>query len=170
VDESNAQSNFNCMIISWLTPSNNSGGILLSIKKSRHSAKKMSLVGNLFTLSIACRGYEDVVLRVGACSGRDGDKFSQIPGLALNAEHLSASFPPPVRDCAAFLHCTVLSCMEGIDAAHWTIFAQANRAGVLESHWNGKVLKPKSAIDTRHILTFLGSQEFGFVTHDADVS
>jgi len=150
------------MIISWLTAADNTGGVLLSVNKRRHSAAALTAPGSAFTLSVACAGMEELVLAVGACSGRDVDKFTSVPGLARD-DVAGALVPPGIKGAVAFMECEVRSAVEGADGRHWTIGAQVRRACVMRSMWNGKHLGPRQGEDKRYVLTFLGAQRFGHV-------
>ena len=74
----------NVMVLSWLTPTNNSGRFMFSINKKRYSASLLAPVtcdtntfevGIEFTLSVPVQGMEQMVLDVGSISGRYGSKF-----------------------------------------------------------------------------------------------
>jgi hypothetical protein len=79
----------NAMVLSWLTPTNNSGRFMFSINKSRYSASLLAppmtdattstqryRTGVEFTLSVPTRGMEQVILDTGSISGRFGSKFA----------------------------------------------------------------------------------------------
>ena len=78
------------MVLSWLSPANNDGRFMLSIKRSRYTAsilapprrgedgsgsKSPFRTGVEFVLSVPVRGMERRVLEVGSVSGRFGSKF-----------------------------------------------------------------------------------------------
>ena len=78
------------MVLSWLSPANNDGRFMLSIKRSRYTAsilaprrrggdgsggKSPFQTGIEFVLSVPVRGMERRVLEVGSVSGRFGSKF-----------------------------------------------------------------------------------------------
>ena len=72
----------NVMVLSWLTPTNNSGRFMFSINKKRYSASLLAPtytntfeVGVEFTLSVPVQGMEQMVLDVGSISGQYGSKF-----------------------------------------------------------------------------------------------
>lgn len=79
----------NVMVLSWLTPTNNSGRFMFSINKSRYSASLLAppitdatistqryRTGVDFALSVPTRGMEQVILDTGSISGRFGSKFA----------------------------------------------------------------------------------------------
>lgn len=105
----------NAMTISWLTPVDNQGNIFLSINTKRHTAerlmKEFSMVENdqsiddnekdayddlespktktkttYFVLNVPIAGQEEMVLRIGGCSGRDVDKFAGHDPALINNE------------------------------------------------------------------------------------
>jgi len=71
---------WNVMTISWLTATNNDGGLCLSINRRRFSAECLLAQGQ-FCLSVPPATLQQTVLALGKCSGRRVDKFSHIPGL-----------------------------------------------------------------------------------------
>jgi flavin reductase (DIM6/NTAB) family NADH-FMN oxidoreductase RutF len=153
----------NCMTISWLTPSNNKGGVILSMNRKRHTCLAMSPDAH-FTLSVPVAGMEAVVLAIGGVSGADVDKFD---GICLASSDFDAGsprplWPPAIADTAAVLECTVRQVLSGLDDGHVTLYCQIVRARVLKSHWDGKRFHP-AAPGARPILSFLGSQTFGYV-------
>jgi flavin reductase (DIM6/NTAB) family NADH-FMN oxidoreductase RutF len=67
----------NAMVLSWLSPVNNEGTVMLSMNKRRYSAACLAARGD-FVLSVPVGGMEALVLAVGKSSGRRGDKFAQL--------------------------------------------------------------------------------------------
>jgi flavin reductase (DIM6/NTAB) family NADH-FMN oxidoreductase RutF len=67
----------NVMTISWLTPLNNFGLILLSVNAKRHTASKLQACPD-FVLNIPAHGFEETVLAIGKNTGGDGDKFAKL--------------------------------------------------------------------------------------------
>eukprot|EP01047_Picozoa_sp_COSAG01_P020048 COSAG01_NODE_1133_length_11566_cov_25.815819_8_plen_432_part_00 len=67
----------NVMTISWLTPLNNFGLLLLSVNAKRHSATKLRACAN-FVLNVPAANMQDTVLAIGKKSGRDGDKIASL--------------------------------------------------------------------------------------------
>ena len=68
----------NVMTISWLTPLNNSGAIVLSVNCKRHSARKLQACPE-FVLNVPAHGFEDTVLAIG--------KYARIQQLYVNISH-----------------------------------------------------------------------------------
>ena len=60
---------YNVMILSWLTATNNEGSFMFSLNKHRHTA---SILKDEFTLSVPVEGMEDLVLNTGGVSGKWG--------------------------------------------------------------------------------------------------
>ena len=58
----------NLMTISWLAPIDNDGRFFLSMNQRRHSARLLSRHPYL-VLSVACAGLEQLLTRVGGCTG-----------------------------------------------------------------------------------------------------
>ena len=94
----------------------------------------------------------------------DGDGTTAATSRASAADVTSpseASAPfVAVRECIAHLQCEVTSMEER--EGHAITFARVLRAHVRASHWSGKTLAPQSP-EAPPILTFLGSQKFGYV-------
>jgi len=68
----------NLMTISWLSPLDNDGHFTLSMNARRHSARLLA-ANPVFCLSVACAGLENLLLRVGGCTGaRLPDKASTL--------------------------------------------------------------------------------------------
>ena len=93
----------------------------------------------------------------------DGEAIAAIESDAAAAAAAEAPWPRTplaVRDCIAHLECEVDEMLPR--AGHAVTFARVVRAHVRASHWSGKTLAPQSS-DAAPILTFLGSQTFGYV-------
>ena len=68
----------NLMTISWLSPLDNDGHFTMSMNARRHSARLLA-ANPVFCLSVACAGLENLLLRVGGCTGaRLPDKASTL--------------------------------------------------------------------------------------------
>ena len=68
----------NLMTISWVSPLDNDGHFTLSMNARRHSARLLA-ANPVFCLSVACAGLENLLLRVGGCTGaRLPDKASTL--------------------------------------------------------------------------------------------
>jgi flavin reductase (DIM6/NTAB) family NADH-FMN oxidoreductase RutF len=70
----------NVMTISWLMPVDNQANILLSINANRFTAQKFTSLpsGSPFVLNVPTSDHQNLVLRIGKCSGRSTDKFSTL--------------------------------------------------------------------------------------------
>lgn len=159
----------NVMVITWITPINNRGLFVASVKASRHSAGLVTAAG-AFALSVPVRGMEPLLLRVGSCSGRDTDKLAEIDGLdacrvgwareedARDGGEEEAAFA--VDACVAHLECAVLS-REEVDAHH-IMTCRVTRGFVLKRYWSGKTFAPRVP-GAEPFLSFFGSAQFGAV-------
>lgn len=71
------------MTISWLTPTDNHGGLFLSMNEKRHTARFVreavdNPAGISLCLSVATHSQTETLLNVGGCSGADGDKIDRL--------------------------------------------------------------------------------------------
>lgn len=122
-----------------------------------------------------------LVRAVGACSGKDVDKFEKLgiktcvagwqqvrmdnslkktkkqEKLKALVEFQESTFA--VKDCIAHIICSVESTQ--VREGHNLHVCQMRHGWVRASHWSGKTLRPQKGRDP--ILTFLGSQEFGYI-------
>jgi hypothetical protein len=64
----------NVMTISWLTPIDNYGNFICSINKKRHTSELITETRK-FVLNVPVHGQESLIVSIGSCSGRHGDKF-----------------------------------------------------------------------------------------------
>ena len=83
----------NIMTVSWITPIDNKGTFVMSLNNSRHTVSNLFPesfprgVSSKFTLSLAVRGHEDVLKRIGSMSGKDATnrgKKAELAGLQLS--------------------------------------------------------------------------------------
>lgn len=82
----------NVMTISWLTPTDNHGGVFLSVNAKRHTATFLRKASAVFCLSVATQGMEEMLLAVGGCSGRDAaDSREAATGLSSGPSSAAAS-------------------------------------------------------------------------------
>lgn len=172
----------NVMVVSWLSPIDNSGAIFMSINAKRFTAELLPANG-LFVLNVPVAGMENLIRAIGKCSGRDVDKFASLgidtcsPGWRVCA---SAAFPCgayiAVSECVAHIVCTVVSMQltgsveEGASPSlkrkrhdeHYLIRAQIDSAFVHRNYWDGKCF---AAVSDEYppTLTFLGSGAFGYM-------
>ena len=63
----------NVMTVSWLTATDNRGGFIMALNAKRFTTKQIRATGK-FTFSVPTRGMEDVLVKIGSCSGFDVDK------------------------------------------------------------------------------------------------
>lgn len=206
------QHGWNVMTISWLTPVNNDGLVALSMNKGRYSYECLRACP-FFVLSVPVSGMESLVLNVGKCSGRRGDKLTFLKDQGLSVFKLAArseniagavdshtkikksfaslastdsesggesdapgefrasvsqdsdSGDVAVVGTVAWLQLTVES-MQDIDGQHAMIIARVKNAAVRPDYWNGKNFA--SRVGGPPILTFLGSQAFGYTQSYAE--
>lgn len=177
----------NVMVLSWLTATNNDGRFVFSISKRRFTSRLLEQQ-KTFTLSVPKKGMEDMVLNVGAVSGRSVDKFGTADE-DLTSEGLSAlsnrkkrkilvengvpgleSEPIGADDELFAIQSTVAQMICEIteqlhqDHEHIVYQAQILSARVDPDYWDAeKLLFRPRTITTAPFLTFFGSQTFGFV-------
>eukprot|EP00977_Amphora_coffeiformis_P009160 scaffold2092_cov144-Amphora_coffeaeformis.AAC.1 len=196
---------FNVMILSWLTATNNEGSFMFSLNKHRHTA---TVLRDEFTLSVPVQGMEDLILGAGGVSGKWGfSKFEKErkdpttettstasmasrskkrkgPRFPTGIPHLervslgqdtegSTGWPFAVKGTVAHLLCRVIHIAERtdwIDNSHYVVFAKITRAYVKSSYWNAskKLFQPAPGFPP--YLTFFGSQTFGYVIPDGNLS
>jgi len=75
---SNSLSKLNAMIVSWLMPTNNYGGIALTIHKSRYTSSLIDSETKEFILSVPTALHRETILQVGKKSGFHVDKFDGV--------------------------------------------------------------------------------------------
>ena len=90
----------NVMTISWLTPLNNFGLVLLSVNAKRHTAAKLRSCPD-FVLNIPAHGLEETVLAIGKHSGAQGDKFAKLSIEACSPGWQPLGDVPPEPEAAA---------------------------------------------------------------------
>jgi flavin reductase (DIM6/NTAB) family NADH-FMN oxidoreductase RutF len=81
----------NVMVLSWLTATNNDGRFVFAISCRRFTA---DILKRYFTLSVPVRGMEDLVLNVGAVSGKVVNKFPPPPPSSLDSPSTTLEQPP----------------------------------------------------------------------------
>lgn len=173
----------NIMTISWLTPTNNKGGLLLSMNAKRTSAALLasSERAPVLVLSVAVGGMEARLRAVGSCHGSAQlDKLAALgiptcrPGWGLSGgrhgQHSSGDstsssggqWPPAVADAAAHLVCRV-EAQEEWDG-HLLLRCQTEAGFVRGAMWTGKTWRLGDARAPGEaqpaLLAFLGSQLF----------
>jgi len=132
----------NAMVVSWLTPTDNEGHLFLSINAKRHSmacllaAFTADPAQTCFVLCVPTAGQEARVLRVGGCSGRDGDKFAAAdgaftlctPGWARPGDNRRASIPAAAEGDVTVRQRRQARRRDEHAAAQWAEDAEANSA------------------------------------------
>ncbi|KAH9260423.1 hypothetical protein BASA81_001593 [Batrachochytrium salamandrivorans] len=143
----------NCMVISWLTCSDNAGGIICSVNSKRHSALALQVPQAKFTLSIPTHPLEQMVLGFGSSSGRDGDKMAGVRTLPTVGE-----FPPGIdhEHVVAVLGCQVHKLDADSVDGHLVLFARIEFATVRQSHWR----EGKWLMGNPGLLYFMGTKRF----------
>jgi flavin reductase (DIM6/NTAB) family NADH-FMN oxidoreductase RutF len=76
----------NVMTITWLTAIDNEGRFVMSLNKSRHTAKYMKKSGQEFCLCVPVAGMESLALAVGSKKGNFGSKFVEDTRTGNNQE------------------------------------------------------------------------------------
>jgi len=165
----------NCMTISWLTALNSSNICICVMNLNRHSYTIVKDVQR-FVLNVPTSDFENLVLKVGSCHG--GDKFSQFnietcnPGWGTYKPSNKARRKKEIwienpgiglRDCVAHLQISVLSTQ--IDHKHAIMTCSIDHAFVKTNYWSGKQFIQQDP-SLPPILTFLGTQVFGYVHPD----
>ena len=154
----------NVMVISWLTCTDNRGGVFLSLNEKRHSAgifdQPCASSGAyirpvLFSLSVPTTGMQDTLVAVGRVHGCDVDKFASIAGLTRCApgwaedddggdQEKDGGRVFAIKQCAAHLVLSVAHSPER-SAGHLRVFAQITRAHVRKGYWDGKNFASRDA-------------------------
>jgi flavin reductase (DIM6/NTAB) family NADH-FMN oxidoreductase RutF len=94
----NEDGTFNGMTVSWLTPTDNHAGFVMSLHHSRHTRANLARDGH-FSLSVAVEGMESTLLALGGESGKDeaaggGGKLARLgPALVATAPEDAAQKP-----------------------------------------------------------------------------
>lgn len=99
----------------------------------------------------------------GSDSDSDGNGNADTSGKVDTSSKLdSNATAPPIQGTVAHLSCRVVQHSDAADAGHWLVTAQIEDAFVHTSYWDGKCFEPKLP-DLPPLVSFLGSQRFGFV-------
>eukprot|EP01119_Soliformovum_irregulare_P018770 TRINITY_DN5815_c0_g1_i2.p1 TRINITY_DN5815_c0_g1~~TRINITY_DN5815_c0_g1_i2.p1 ORF type:complete len:147 (+),score=25.88 TRINITY_DN5815_c0_g1_i2:200-640(+) len=142
------------------------------MNKKRFSAKQVRATRQ-FVLNVPVKGMEGLVCQIGKMHGGDGDEFTM-----LNINTCEPGWRPlrqesndiAISDCVAHLVCSIER-FDHADEGHWLIFAVIEEAYVLESYWDKNIFLPRSMNQVEKpppYLTFLGSQQFGYVYGEDD--
>ena len=183
----------NVMTISWLTATNNTGGLVCSVNRRRHSASRI-LEQRSFVLSVPVQGMEELVLSVGSCSGSRGSKFKEDQSHGSQASDggdaedctpqskrqrkkmLQQGLGVPglvkepfkddifaIRGTVAQMKCRVDQILDTVDADHHLLVAQVVSARVKTTYWDVDKKLFRPSTGAPPYLTFFGSQTFGYV-------
>jgi hypothetical protein len=171
------QSARNVMTVSWLTATDNLGHFVCAINRSRHSAAHLGGASNsetepiYFVLSVATARHAALLRRVGAWSGRHGDKLAH---LQIDTVPIDSGFG--VANCAAYLVCRVNTPLAPIapiadpvcarafgatNAHHLLLHCTAMRGFVVRDYWDGRRFCRQGDLPPH--LSFLGSQLFATI-------
>lgn len=160
---SNYEQENNMMIISWLTPINNSGDFVCSINKKRYTNILIEK-SNHFILNVPTQGMEDLLLEIGKCSGEKVNKMKKFNfkycGLGRNKD-LDKDLPYSISECISHMYCMINKRIE-IDEHHYLLYCSIKIAFVDQNYWKNNQFIPLN--DSKPYLTFFGSQTFGYIT------
>ncbi len=164
----------NAMVISWLTPINNRGCLIMSVNKARYSSSLLSKYG-VFELAVPTSDLEETVLQIGKISGINTPKFDNIDGLQLNSVSIQNSKRKQcesninvIEGSCALLRCHIETMETEWDSDHLIIKAKIDQAFVDERYWNNRNFIPLES-ETPCYLTFLGTQRFAYVVEKSKV-
>lgn len=82
----------NVMTISWLTATSNHGEVMLSMNAGRYTAGFVCRPGDKFVLNVPVKGMEELVKRIGGCSGREFGHTNQNADGMPTLEHAVDKF------------------------------------------------------------------------------
>lgn len=144
----------NCMTMSWLTPVDNDGRFVFSMRATRHTAKAVCGDRQPFGLSVLSAGREHRLLAIGGVSGATCDK---------DVEYYDEDGAFYVQGAVATLAAVVVDVLVE-DWGHYVALAKISRARVASDYWvDGKLFAPATPT-TPPLLAFLGSKQFAHVT------
>jgi flavin reductase (DIM6/NTAB) family NADH-FMN oxidoreductase RutF len=109
-----------------------------------------------FLLNIPCQGQEELILKIGGCSGRDFDKIQQ---LELDILDFGDSFFG-IRGMVAYIECKILETQGRY--GHDILFCEMKKAHVKKGYWSGKQFIASDGLPP--ILSFLGTKEFATIS------
>lgn len=172
----------NAMVISWLTPVNTSKLFMISLNRKRYSAEV--LLSNdtpgprRFVLNVPVDGWQETLLNIGGCSGREVDKFMNfslpvvLPGLWTDdspditvvqgrkrSKKKDERWGTALDFCVAHLMCQVMSEQQTEVKGHHIFICEIVRAFVRNDYWDGKRFAPIN-LSIPPTLSFLGSKTF----------
>lgn len=156
----------NLMVISWITPINNSGDFILSLNKKRYSSS-LVLKSLNFILNVPIQGMENILLEIGKCSGESIDKLKKFKdslkycGLGRK-EELDKDIPISIFECISHMYCEVNKVIQELDENHYILHCSIKKSFVDQNYWKGNQFIPLDS-KSKPYLTFLGSQTFGYI-------
>ncbi|KAJ3335263.1 hypothetical protein HDU91_002260 [Kappamyces sp. JEL0680] len=142
------------MIVSWLSCLDNQGRFIMSINEKRWTAQRL-LSGVCFQLDIATAGMEELLVRIGSCSGSLVDKMQFVPMAAVETHD---SLWQGVQGCVGHLKCRVLEVLPR--HGHRLLVCQIEEALVDSRYWDGKRLVASAQAKCPGLLSFCGTKTF----------
>ena len=180
----------NIMTVSWLTPVDNGGGIILCLNSKRHTTRRLrSAETYRFVLNVPVAGMENMVVSIGGCSGDDTNKIETldiplcVPGwgsMTYEGEPNKLSGPkkkaydrymiarhlPAITPCVAHIVCEVRSITPEsnlmLEGDSVVVTAKMLFAYVQAKYWSGKNFIPQDS-SVPPYLSFLGTKTFAHV-------
>lgn len=120
----------NVMTIAWIIPTSVDPPLItMSVRKSRFSYKAIQETGE-FVINIPTFDMAEKVLRAGRTSGKNIDKFAELPFTARKAKMVNA---PLIEECVAHLECKLWKTFEAGD--HDLIVGEIVAATVIEGYF-----------------------------------
>ncbi|MDO8123695.1 MAG: flavin reductase family protein [Candidatus Hermodarchaeota archaeon] len=120
----------NVMTIAWIIPTSVDPPLItMSVRKSRFSYKAIQETGE-FVVNIPTFDMAEKVLRAGRTSGKNIDKFAELPFIARKAKMVKA---PLIEECVAHLECKLWKTFEAGD--HDLIIGEIIAATVIEGYF-----------------------------------
>ena len=120
----------NVATIAWIIPTSvNPPLITMSIRKSRFTYPIIQERGE-FVVNIPTFDMAEKVMRAGRMSGKDIDKFTELPLTARKAKMVSA---PLIEECVAHLECKLWKTFEAGD--HDLVVGEVIAAHVIEGYF-----------------------------------
>lgn len=181
----------NIMTVSWLTPVDNSGGIIMCLNSKRNTCGRIQSALSKFVLNVPVAGMENMILNIGSCSGNDVDKYAAFdislcnPGWNTSIQELHSdpmklhgkrlkeyqrnvvsNILPAIEACVAHIVCETRSFTHetqlGIEGDSIVFTSKILFAYVRSSYWNGKNFIPAD-ISSPPYLSFLGTKNFAYI-------
>ncbi|KAI9101033.1 phosphatidylinositide phosphatase SAC1like protein putative [Phlyctochytrium arcticum] len=167
----------NVMTISWLTPLDNRGHFICSMKSTRFSSSLLRK-NPFFVLNIPVQGMEQLVIDVGGRTGADGvdklvalgiktcppgwEEFLEVAKVKRRKGKQFDQIDTPLialDQCVAHMVCQVDEAQER--HGHDILYCSTIRAFSQADYWDGRNFAPKLP-ETPPYLSFLGSRQFAY--------